>query len=95
MCDRAISEDPFMLIYCPNSYKTQRMCDKAVNDCMVASKFISDWFVTNKMIKKLLTALYAGDNIYFNEDSGHITFSCNEMSILSVDLNNINLDDTN
>ena len=44
-------------------YKTQEMCDKAVNDCLVALKFIFYWFVTSKMIKKILAALYADDNI--------------------------------
>ena len=45
------------------------------------------------MIKKLYTALYADENVfYFNEDSDDIVFSCNEMGILNVDLNNINLD---
>ena len=33
------------------------MCDKVVDDCLPAFKFIPDWFVTSKMIKKLLTAL--------------------------------------
>ena len=52
------------------------MCNKAVD----ASLF-SNWFVTNKMIKKL------NDNtIFVNEDSGNVTFS-------SVDLNNVNLND--
>ena len=38
----------------------------------------------------------AVDNVlYFNEDSGDVIFSCNEMGILSIDLNSINLDDTN
>ena len=46
------------------------------------------------MIKKLLTALCTDDNIlYFNEDSGDVIFSCNEMGIFSVYLNSINLDD--
>ena len=48
------------------------------------------------MIKNLFTAFYVVDNIlYFNEDSGDAIFSCNEMGILSIHLNNINLDDTN
>ena len=48
------------------------------------------------MIKKLLTALYGIENIlYFNEYCSNVTFCCNEMGILSVNLNNINLDDTN
>ena len=96
MCDRTIFEDRVLLVYCPDKYKTQRMCDEAVDDCLVALKFIPDWFVTSKMIKKLLTALYADNNmLYFNEDSGNVVFSCNEMGILNIDLNNINRNDTN
>ena len=48
-----------------------------------------------KRLKYLLTASYADDNIlYFNEDSGNAVFPCNKMGILSINLNNINLDDT-
>ena len=48
------------------------------------------------MIKNLFTALYAEENIlYFNEDSDNAIFNCNGMGILNMDLNNINLDDTN
>ena len=72
------------------------MCDEAVDDCLAKLKFISDWFVTSKMIRKRFTALYAHDNIlYFNEVSGNAVFSCNKMGILNIELNNINLDDTN
>ena len=46
------------------------------------------------MIKKLM--INVDDSIlFFNEDSGDAIFSCNKMDILSIDLNNINLDDTN
>ena len=39
--------------------------------------------------------MYADENIlYFNEDSGNVVFSCNEMSILNIDINNINLDNS-
>ena len=70
------------------------MCDKAADDCLVALKFVPDWFVTSKMIKNLFTALYADENIlYFNEDTINAVF--NGIGILSIDLNNINLDDTN
>ena len=56
-------------------------------------KLIPDWFVASKMIKKLYTTLYADENVfYFNEDSDNIVFSCNEIGILNIDLNNINLD---
>ena len=96
ICDKIVSDDPFKLKYCHDRYKTQEMCNKAIDDILPSLKFVPDWFVTNKMIKKLLTNLYAADNIlYFNEDSSDAVFSCNEMGILSIDLNNINLDDTN
>ena len=48
------------------------------------------------MIKKVINALYADDNIfYFNEKTGNAIFSCNKMDIISIDLNNINLEGTN
>ena len=34
MCGRVVSENLFMLVYCPNRYKTQRMCDEADNDSL-------------------------------------------------------------
>ena len=63
MCDRVVSEDPFLIVYCLDKYKTQKMCDEAVDDCLAAMKFIPDWFCTSKMIKKLFAALYADGNI--------------------------------
>ena len=50
MCGRAIFENPFMLVYCSDKYKTQRMCDEAVDDCLATLKIICDWFVTGKML---------------------------------------------
>ena len=69
------------------------MCDKAADDSITTLKLIPDWFVTSKMIKNIFTALYADENIlYFNEDSGNVTFNYAEMDILNRDLDNINLD---
>ena len=46
------------------------------------------------MIKKLFTALYAGETIlYFKEDSGNAAFNYNEMGFVKIDLHDINLDD--
>ena len=68
MYDSVTSEDSFMLVYCPDRYKTQKMRDEAADDYLAALKFIPDCFVRTKMIKKLLTTLYADDNIlYFKE----------------------------
>ena len=85
-----------MLIYSSDRYKTQNSCDKDVDDFQAALKLIPDWCVVTKMIRKLVIALYGDDNIfYFNEDFSDVMFFCNEMGILSVDLNNINLNDIN
>ena len=69
------------------------MCDEAVDDSLAALKLIPGWFVTSKMIRKRYTALYADDGLrFFDENSGGVTFCCDEMGILSVNVNNINLD---
>ena len=44
-----------MLVHGPDKYKTQKMCGKAVDDCLVALKLIPDQFVASKIID---------DNIY-------------------------------
>ena len=78
MCDKIISENPFMLKYCPDKYVTQKMCDQAVDDFQPTLNFVTDWFVTSKMIKikKLFTASYAYKNtIYFDEDSANVVFN--------------------
>ena len=41
------------------------------------------------MIKEVFTALHPDENIlHFNVDSGYVEFSCNEMGVLNIDLNN-------
>ena len=88
MSDRVVSEDPFMLIYCPDRCKTQ--------DCLAALTFVPDWFVTIKMFEKYHDALLANDDIlFFEEDFSKVTFFANEMGILGVDLDKTNLDDDN
>ena len=42
MCDRVVSQDPFMLICSSDKYKSQKMCDEAGDDCLVALKFIAN-----------------------------------------------------
>ena len=82
-----------LIVYCPDIYKTQKMCNEAVDDFLATLKLIPDWFFTSKMIKKLFTAMYEDENIlYFNKDSGNVEFNCIRMGILNIDLNNINLD---
>ena len=91
ICDIVVSLYPLLIIHCPNKYITQTMCGEAVHYSLASLKLIPDCLPeTSKMIKKLYTALYADDNIvYFNENSGDVAFSCNKMSIFSIDVNNI------
>ena len=64
MSDKAVYEDPFLIVYCPDNYIIQKMCNEAVDDSVAVLKLIPDWFVSSKMIKKLLTTLYGDKNIY-------------------------------
>ena len=43
-----------MLKYCLDRYKTQEICDEAVDSYLAALKFVPDWFVTREMIKNLI-----------------------------------------
>ena len=42
MCGSVIFEVPFTMLHCPDEYKTQRMCDEAIDNCIAAIKFIPD-----------------------------------------------------
>ena len=64
-CESVVFEDPFMIVYCFNKYKTHEMCDEAVANCLKAFKFIPDWFVTSKLLKELDKALHANGDILF------------------------------
>ena len=69
------------------------MCDEGVDDSPTTLQLIPNWFITIKLIKNLLTALFADENILcFNEDSGNVVFIYNGMGILNIGINNINLD---
>ena len=64
----------FFIVYCPDKFKTQKMCDEAVDHSLAALKLIPDLFVTSKMIKNFYAALYTDENmLYFNE---YIKLSC-------------------
>ena len=48
-----------------------------------------------KLLKNFFNDLYTDANIiYFNDNSGNVIFFCNKMGILSIDLNNINFDNS-
>ena len=57
ICNIVVSLYPFLIVYCPDKEKIQRMCDEAVDDSLAALKLVPNCFVTSKMIEKLYTAL--------------------------------------
>ena len=93
ICYSLVSENNFLIVYCPGKYKTYRMRDEAVGDCLATFKFTSDWFITSKMLEKFDNALCNNDDIlFYNEDFDKVTFIANQGHILSVDLDKVNLD---
>ena len=76
-----------MLKYSLKRYKTQEMCDEAIDTSLLALKFVPDWFVTNKMLEKL-------DVVFSNDDMDldYKNFFSDGIGIVTIDLNNINLD---
>ena len=96
MCDKALDDYSYVLELFPDQFKTEEMCDTAVEGCLVTLKFVSDQFVTSTIIKRLYTTVYTDEKILdFDEDFDNVIFNCNEMGILNKDRNCINLDDNN
>ena len=59
---KAFEEDPSSLLYVPNHFKTQKMCDKAFNENFFPLKFIPDWFVTQQQIRIWYDDSFYDDN---------------------------------
>ena len=56
MCDRVVSEDSFLIVYCLDKYKIQRMCDNTVNDSIEALFCIQTKI--HSILMKILAMLY-------------------------------------
>ena len=48
MCNRVVSEDPFLIVYCSDIYITKKSV--MILFMIAALKLIPYWFVTSKMI---------------------------------------------
>ena len=82
-----------ILKYCPGKYKTQEMCDKAVDFYLITLMFVLDWFVTNKMLEKLCNSIFSNSNIFFHDAGSNIfIFLTDDIGFNTIDLNNVNLD---
>ena len=54
MCEKIISENPFMLNFCPDKYITQEICDEAVDDFLPTLHFFLIGLLQVKWLKSLL-----------------------------------------
>ena len=73
----------YVLEFVPDCYKTQEMCKKAVNIFYAFLPALHEWFVTSKMIKTFHNALFTDNDIlFYDQDSGNVTFSSDEMDFL-------------
>ena len=54
MCDKAVDDYADVLDFVPDQYKTQEMCDKAVDDCHTL-EFVSDQYRSSKMCDKIVS----------------------------------------
>ena len=49
-----VSQDPFLIVYCPSKYITQNMCDKAVYCSLATLKFLLIGLLQVKWLKDFL-----------------------------------------
>ena len=88
LCNKVVSEDLFVLKYCPYKHKAQEMCDKAIDFCLLGLKFVSDWFVRSKMIERIDNGVFSNDYTAFGD---FVTFFSRDIGLNSITLDNINL----
>ena len=63
MSGKGVSGKPFMLKYCLIRYKSQEMCDKAVDAFLTTSKFVPNWPFTKKMLENPDDVVFSNDEI--------------------------------
>ena len=96
MCIKVVNTCFLLFDSVTDRYTTQETCDKAVDDCLTALKFIPDWCVTSKMFENFHDALNVNYYIHFlNEHFSKVTIFSNQMEISGGDLDKINLYDDN
>ena len=61
------------------------MCNKAVDVCLLASKFVPDWFVPREMLDTLNKVVFCNNDTNLDFiDSNIVRFFADNVNILSV-----------
>ena len=64
--------------------------------CVPALKFVPDWFNTNEMLEKLGNVVLSNGDIDLDDiDCDTVTFFSDGIGLVTIEFNNINLDDYN
>ena len=96
MCDKDVSKEHFILKYCLDRRKTQKLSNKAVVACLLTLKFVPDWVATSKILEILDDIVFSNKDIDLADiDSDIVTFFCDDACLKNLHLPNINVDDDN
>ena len=63
MCKRVVEENPRLLKYVPDRFKTKEICDKAVSHDPSSWQYTPDWFLTQQQLK-----IWHDDDYYCNDN---------------------------
>ena len=48
MCEKAVKDEPYVMKYVPDHFKTQKLCYKAVKNDPSFLQSVPDWFITKE-----------------------------------------------
>ena len=66
------------------------MCDKIVDVCLLAQRFVPDWLATSKILEILHEFIFSNNDINFDYiDSDIVTFFNFDIEINTIGVNNI------
>ena len=63
MCKRVVEENPRLLKYVPDRFKTKEICDKAVKEDRDSLQYVPDYFMTQQQLK-----LWCNNDDWYDDD---------------------------
>ena len=82
-----VSKESFVSKYCLYECKSQEMRKEQIDACLPLSKFVPEWFFSNKTLKDIDNAVSVNDDIFVIADTDTVTFFTEYMGLFIVYLN--------
>ena len=82
-----VSKESFVSKYCLCECKSQEMRKEQIDACLPLSKFVPEWFFSNKTLKDIDNAVFVNDDIFVIADTDTVTFFTEYMGLFNIDLN--------